>query len=213
MPGDLPRRIGWITAVVRVLCLVSGLCLLVSRAASVLGSSYVPVLGPLGLPLLQAWAGLTLLLFVATLVWMQAAVQNAQAMAPDPRRMRSWMAVVWWFLPPFAFFQPVRAMSQTYNTSVDRSDDINGTAASPVAGWWMLASLAAISALLAFSGMTDPATGAPMVPVDRWQNPAGFLLPAVLWLGALGCLATCVKRIATAQRGYTPDTAPAPQAA
>jgi hypothetical protein len=209
MPADLPRRIGWRTGLVRwlvLLCVVTlvGAIGLILRAKGVGAGLVLPTAAEEAQAGLALWAGCQLALFMAVLVWMHGAVANAQAQAPDDRRIGPWMAVVWWFVPLLNFFQPVRVMSQTWNTSVDGAANINGPAAAPVAGWWILAALGCFWLPLSLQALiADPG-------LEEAYGHIGTLGGAlVVWIGAMGCLASCVKTIGGAQRARGREPYPA----
>lgn len=209
MPGDLPFRMGLRTGLVRWLVLLCAIAVLLAvglilRAKTATGGLAMPLAADETRAAIALWLGLQAALFVALLVWMHAAVTNAAAQSPDSRRIGPWMAVAWWFVPVFNFFQPVRAMSQTWNTSVDGGADINGAAAAPVAGWWLLAAIgvlwlpSALQALLDAPGLSEA--------LGRIGAVAGALLA---WIGAMGCLANCVGTIGRAQRARESEPLPA----
>jgi hypothetical protein len=209
MPGDLPRRIGWRTELVRwlVRLCVAGLGLalfLILRAKSSDTGLVLPQAAAEVQAGLALWLGLQATLFAAVLVWMHAAVANAQAQAPDGDRIGPWMAVVWWFVPLFHFFQPVRVMSQTWNTSVDGSANVNGPAAAPVAGWWILAAIGVLWLPLSLQTLiADPG-------LDEVYAHIGSVGGALLvWIGAMGCLSYCVKTIGRAQNARNREPFPA----
>ncbi len=213
MPAELPRRIGWRTRLVRwmiLLCILAlGLAVfLILRAKGAEAGLVLPTAEEEVTAGLAIWLGLQGALFVAVLVWMHAAVANADALAPDPRRIGPWMAVVWWFVPLFNLFQPVRVMSQTWNSSVDKAPDIDGAAAAPVAGWWLLCAVGAAWLPLSLSAMrADPTLEA----IYAHAVSVGGAL--VFWVGGMGCLASCVKTVSRAQRAERADAAPVAQPA
>lgn len=218
MPGDLPYRIGWRTSVVRWLCLLSAASYLVAvwlaYSAPASGELFDLVFrargevqldnNPIVLALLAilAWASVNLALLIALMVWMHAAVSNAQALDPNGNRIGPWMAVIWWIIPIFNFVQPLRVMSQTYNTSVDRNPDINGPAAPTVVAWWLLA---AVGSFASFAALGSLMSSSPGEILDH-AGAVGF--GTVTWLGALGSLSNAVKQIGRAQIASTQDAAP-----
>lgn len=209
MPGDLPYHMGWRTALVRwlVLACIAGLAgavFLILRAKSADEGLFLPTMAEEAQAGIALWLGLQAALLLALLVWTHAAVANAQAMAPDDRRIGRWMAVIWWFVPLFNLFQPVRVMSQTWNTAVDGSANVIGPAAAPVAGWWILAAIGVVWLPLSLRTMiADPGLE------DVYAHIASVGGALVFWIGAMGCLAHCVKMIGRAQTAPARDPEPA----
>lgn len=198
MPADLPRRTMGLARLVRWLCLICVVALglaiwLVLRAKTAEAGLVLPTAAEEAWVGLRGWLGFQLALWLAVMAWMQAAITNADRIAPDPARIGPWMSVVWWLVPVVNLFQPVRAMSQTWNTTVDRGD-LRGAAAAPVAGWWLLAMVGSIWLALTLPGFVgDPspeALSTHLVPL------AGSF---VIWAAALATLASCVKTISHAE--------------
>jgi Domain of unknown function (DUF4328) len=131
-------------------------------AALVCGSVGLELLGSNGftltttLALLDIWFVLSVVLNVALIFWLFRASGNAAMIAPDPRWIKPWWTVIWWFVPAFNLWQPYRAMSQVWNTSVDHDMDLNGPAAPNVTTWWMLLLFGPVLAAVISGGDSPP---------------------------------------------------------
>jgi Domain of unknown function (DUF4328) len=139
MRGKLPYRLPRLTSILEAINLgqiVFAVATVLAIGCGLLGllPSFVTLLPQLVI----GWIVTVGLGTVLLLVWMHHAAANAAVLAPDPRRIRPWMAVIWWFVPVFNLWQPIRCMSQIWNTSVDADMDLNGPAAPPVTLWWLL---------------------------------------------------------------------------
>jgi hypothetical protein len=208
MPGRLPRRVGWRTALVRWLILLCVLALggaiwLILRAKGATTGYVLPTAAEEVMAGLGLWIALQVVLWIAMVLWTRAAVVNADAIRPDERRIGPNFAALYWVLPPFFLFQPVRVMSQTWNTSVDRADHIDGPAAAPVAGWWLCCAIGVVWLPLSLQTMmADPTLEAIYAHI---VSVGGAL---VFWIGGLGALASVVKTIARAQTNPSHDPTP-----
>jgi hypothetical protein len=138
MPVDLPYRVAGISGFLEAASLgqivfaITGILAIGCNLFGIL-PSFVLLLPQLML----AFVATGILGVIVLLIWMHHTVANAAHIAPDPRRIGRWWVVVWWFVPLFNIWQPIRAMSQTWNTSVDTEIDMNGPAAPPVTVWWL----------------------------------------------------------------------------
>jgi Domain of unknown function (DUF4328) len=139
MQAELPYRLDWISGFLEAVSfgqIVFAVAGILAIGCSLFG--ILPSFVMLMPQLVLAFAATSLLGVIVLLIWMHHAVANAGHIAPDPRRIGRWWVVVWWFVPLFNLWQPIRSMSQTWNTSVDTHIDMNGPAAPPVTVWWLL---------------------------------------------------------------------------
>ena len=194
MPGSLPYRLSRLSGVLEAISLgqifIAVACVL-AFGCGLLGlfPSFVALLPQL----LLAWAVTAGLGIVLSPLWMHHAAANAAVIEPDARRIRPWWAVIWWFIPVCNLWQPIRCMSQIWNTSVDTGIDLNGPAAPPVALWWLLL----IFALLTL------AAASPARIVDGYTAIFAVALSAV----STAALITIIRRVT---RGQIDKVGPSP---
>jgi hypothetical protein len=139
MRGDLPFDLKLQTSAVEFIGLGQIFASLAFVVIVVLGYLLGPVvdasiLWGIGLGALVT----SILAQILIVIWMYPACANAMSLVPDKRWIRPNWLVIWWFVPLFNIWQPYRAMSQIWNSSVDHNMDLNGPAAPAVTTWWLL---------------------------------------------------------------------------
>jgi hypothetical protein len=155
--------------------------------------------------LIAAHLALTATIYAFVITWHYRVVANASVLQPDPRRMTSKWAVAWWFVPVANLLQPLRSLSQTWNTSVDRSADPTGPA-TPVVTIWGLFFLAAIVMTLVWlnrMGVFGLAEG----ELPRRATPPGteFWTTAIWFTLASLPLIVIVQAITASQMAWARD--------
>jgi Domain of unknown function (DUF4328) len=186
MPRSLPHRLSRISSVLEALCL--GQIFIAIACVVAFGCGMFGLLPPFValLPqLILAWAVTTGLGFILLLAWMHHAAANAAVIAPDARRIGPLWAVIWWFIPVCNLWQPIRCMSQIWNTSVDNDANLNGPAAPPVTLWWILL----LAALLALAG----------TPPERVADWYGAGIAAALSACSAAALITIMRHVTRGQ--------------
>jgi hypothetical protein len=125
--------------------------------------------------LIGAHLALTAAIYALVIAWHYRVVANAHVLQPDPRRIMPALAVIWWFVPIAHLLQPLRSLSQTWNTSVDRSADPTGPA-TPVVTIWGLFFLVAMVMTLVDLGQPRP-----VIPpgTDFWTTAIWFTLASL----------------------------------
>jgi hypothetical protein len=193
MPVDLPYRVAGISGFLEAVSLgqiVFAVAGILAIGCSMFG--IMPSFFMLLPQLVLAFTATGLLGVIVLLVWMHQAVANAAHIAPDPRRIGRWWVVVWWFVPLFNLWQPIRSMSQTWNSCVDPHIDMNGPAAPPVTLWWLTLLFAPVPVLT-----TEPTA------LVEWHALALTLL---LYAASAASLITIVRAVTRGQLAHVAPT-------
>lgn len=121
--------------------------------------------------------------YIVSAVWLYRASANAQAIDPDPDRMRPGWALGWFAIPIANLWMPFRAVKQCWNSSIHGPGALGAAAPGFFAIWWSCWIGADILAVLSYRMSSQPGVGAqyPVLWIDATQGIVACV-SAMLWI-------------------------------